>query len=92
MVEIAAHLVDHVVPPVPVRQWVLFLPKRLRGFLHRDPALAGRALHILLEEAEREMRCRCPGVGAKACTGAVVFPHRLGSSLNANYHFHACVL
>ncbi len=86
MVEIAAHLVDHVIPPVPVRQWVLSLPKRLRGFLHRDPALAGRVLRILLEEAERELRCQCPGAGA----AAVVFPHRFGASLNAHYHFHAC--
>lgn len=29
----AAHLVDHVIPPVPVRQWVISLPKRLRGVL-----------------------------------------------------------
>ena len=77
---------------MPGRQWVLSLPKRLRGFLHRDPALAGRVLRIFLEEVERELRCQCPSAGAKARTGAVVFPHRFGSSLNANYHFHACVL
>jgi len=92
MVEIAAHLVDHVIPPVPVRQWVLSLPKRLRGFLHRDPALAGRVLRIFLEEVERALRRQCPDAGAKARTGAVLFPHRFGSSLNANYHFHACVI
>jgi hypothetical protein len=28
--ETAAHLVDHVIPPLPVRQWVLSVPKRLR--------------------------------------------------------------
>jgi hypothetical protein len=32
MAETAAHLVDHVFPPLPVRQWVLSLPKRLRYF------------------------------------------------------------
>ena len=31
--ETAAHLVDHVIPHVPVRQWVLSVPKRLRPFL-----------------------------------------------------------
>ena len=92
MVEIAAHLIDRVIPPVPVRKWVLSLPKRLRGFLHRDPVLAGRVLRILLEEVEHELRCQCPDAGAKARTGAVVFPHRFGASLNAHYHFHACVL
>jgi hypothetical protein len=32
MAETAAHLVDQVFPQVPVRQWVLSLPKRLRYF------------------------------------------------------------
>lgn len=30
MVETAAHLTDHVFPRLPVRQWVLSVPKRLR--------------------------------------------------------------
>ncbi len=33
MAETAAHLVDHVFPPMPVRQWVLSLPKRLRQWV-----------------------------------------------------------
>jgi hypothetical protein len=33
MAETAAHLADHVFPPLPVRQWVLSVPKRLRYFL-----------------------------------------------------------
>ena len=36
--ETAAHLADHVIPPVPVRQWVISVPKRLRGFLADRPA------------------------------------------------------
>ena len=43
MVETAAHLADHVLPPLPVRQWVLAVPKRLRYFLERDAALQGAA-------------------------------------------------
>ncbi len=31
----AAHLADHVFPRLPVRHWVLAVPKRLRYFLHR---------------------------------------------------------
>ena len=30
MAEVAAHVTDHVLPHLPVRQWVLSLPKRLR--------------------------------------------------------------
>jgi len=37
MTQTAAHLVDHVIPPVPVRQWVISVPKRLRGFLADRP-------------------------------------------------------
>jgi len=37
MAETAAHLVDHVFPELPVRQWVLSIPKRLRYFLQREP-------------------------------------------------------
>ena len=36
MVETAAHLTDHVFPRLPVRQWVLSVPKRLRYFMQRD--------------------------------------------------------
>ncbi|MDP3653952.1 MAG: hypothetical protein Q8R67_19965, partial [Rhodoferax sp.] len=32
MVETSAHLTDHVFPGLPVRQWVLLVPKRLRYF------------------------------------------------------------
>ena len=39
MVETAAHLVDHVFPPLPVRQWVLSVPKRIRPFLHHNPTV-----------------------------------------------------
>jgi len=36
MAETAAHLVGHVFPPVPVRQWVLSVPKWLRWYLERE--------------------------------------------------------
>jgi DNA polymerase III psi subunit len=35
MAETAAHLTDHVLPRLPVRQWVLSVPKRLRYFVQR---------------------------------------------------------
>jgi hypothetical protein len=43
MAQTAAHLVDHVVPPVPVRQWVISVPKRLRGVVADRP----RAVAVL---------------------------------------------
>ena len=53
MAETAAHLVDHVFPSLPVRQRLLALPKRLRYFCKRDPALQGTVLRMCLFVVER---------------------------------------
>jgi len=41
----AAHLVDRVLPCVPMRHWVFSLPRWARFLLARDPALITRTLH-----------------------------------------------
>ena len=87
MVATAAHLTDHVLPPLPVRQWVLAVPKRLRYFLQRDADLQGAALRLFLRVVEQCLRAHSPGAGSTARLGAVVFIHRFGSSLNAHLHF-----
>jgi hypothetical protein len=92
MAEIAAHLVDHVFPPLPVRQWVLSMPKRLRYFLEREPVAASAVLHILLRVIEAHLRRRCPEASARARFGAVSFVHRFGASLNRHLHYHCCIL
>ena len=48
MVETAAHLTDHVFPRLPVRQWVLSVPKRLRYFMQRDRVVLNMVLRIFL--------------------------------------------
>ena len=52
MAEGAAHLADRVFPRVPVRQWVLSLPPRLRYRLAWDHALCravvGRPMRAIL--------------------------------------------
>ncbi|MFV2008199.1 MAG: transposase zinc-binding domain-containing protein [Longimicrobiales bacterium] len=60
MVETAAHLVDHVLPPLPVRQWVLSVPKRLRPFLHHNPAIASAVPSCAPFGPRSEMRAREP--------------------------------
>jgi hypothetical protein len=92
MAETAAHLVDHVFPPLPVRQWVLSVPKRLRYFLEREPAAASAVLHILLRVVEAHLRGRSPGASAQARFGAVSFVHRFGAALNRHLHYHCCIL
>ena len=56
MAEVAAHIADHVPPQLPVRQWVLSLPKRLRPFLETNPDIAGAVLRIFVR-AVRTARC-----------------------------------
>ncbi len=92
MVEVAAHLTDHVLPPLPVRQWVLSLPKRIRPFLPHNPGLAGAVLHVLLRVLRTTLQRASPGAGPNAQLGAVSFLHRFGSALNPHFHFHVVVL
>ncbi len=96
MVETAAHLSDHVFPRLPVRQWVLSVPKRLRYFMQRDGAVLNMVLRIFLRVIEHSLQAHCPGAvqvdKAALHIGAVAFIHRFGSSLNEHVHFHVCVV
>ena len=72
MTERAAHLVDHVIPDVPVRQagapdartvrvgvaWVLTLPHRLRYLLAWRHDLCKAVVRVLLREVHRHLRTR----------------------------------
>ncbi len=51
MAERAAHLVDHVFPDVPVRQWVLSLPYRLRYQLAWDHDLCRAVVAVYMSAA-----------------------------------------
>jgi hypothetical protein len=88
MVETAAHLTDHVFPRLPVRQWVLSVPKRLRYFMQRDDAALNMVLRIFLRVISQSLQSNCPGAAqldkATLHIGAVAFIHRFGSSLNGH--------
>ncbi len=47
--------------------------RRLRYFLHRDPALVGRVLAVALRALEGQLRACCPGAPVMARFGAVTF-------------------
>jgi hypothetical protein len=95
-VETAAHLTDHVFPRLPVRQWVLSVPKRLRYFMQRDGAVLNMVLRIFLRVIAQSLQDHSPGAAsvdkATLQIGAVAFIHRFGSSLNGHVHFHVCVV
>ena len=92
----AAHLTDHVFPRLPVRQWVLSVPKRLLCFMQRDGAVLNMVLRIFLRVIAQSLPVNCPGAAqvdkAARHVGAVAFVHRFGSSLNGHVHFHVCAL
>ncbi len=93
MVETAAHLADHVIPRLPVRQWVLSVPKRLRYYLQAEPTVQNLTLHIFLSAVEQGLRAACPvAQDSKTRIGAVAFIHRFGALLNRHVHFHCVVV
>jgi Putative transposase/Transposase zinc-binding domain len=96
MAETAAHLSDHVFPRLPVRQWVLSVPKRLRYFMQRDGAVLNMVLRIFLRVIAQTLQANSPDAAnpdkQALHIGAVAFIHRFGSSLNEHVHFHVCVV
>ena len=94
MAETAAFLVDHVLPRVPVRQWVLSLPIELRYRLAYDSRLTARVLRIFMQTVFGSLRRRARkrwGRKRYLC-GSVTFVQRFGDALNLNVHFHSVVL
>jgi hypothetical protein len=88
----SSHLADHVLPRLPVRQWVLSVPKRLRDHLEHDPAIETLALRIFLSVVEQALCRACPAAGSDSRIGALAFIHRFGALLNPHEHFHCIVI
>ncbi|MBM3956333.1 MAG: hypothetical protein FJ309_17310 [Planctomycetes bacterium] len=80
-----------------MRQWVISVPKNLRGFLADRPAAVAALTRIFIEEIERLLGA-VAGVTSDASApaaarprlGAVSFLHRFGSALEAHVHLHVC--
>ena len=93
MAERAAHLVDHVFPDVPVRQWVLSLPDRVRDRLAWDHDLCRAVVAVDMRAVLGCLRGRACWDGvADGRGGAVAIVQRFGGALNLNVHVHALVL
>ena len=96
MSDTAAALVDAVLPDVPVRQWVLSLPKPVRFLLAYDAPLCSQVLGLFLDAvfghlrrvAKAELGLRTIKV---AHPGAITVVQRFGSAADLNIHFHSLV-
>lgn len=99
MSDTAARLVDHVLPEVRLRQWVLSVPFELRMVFAKNPDALSTCGRIFVEETFRWQRSigsrwgLVPATEAQARLrgGAVCFPQRFGGSLNLNVHYHVVV-
>lgn len=93
MAERSAHLVDRVLPDVPVRQWVLTLPHGLRYLLAWRHDLCRAVTRILHQAVERHLRTWARGHGVpEARGGGIAIIQRFGGSVNLNVHVHGLVL
>jgi hypothetical protein len=93
MIETSAHLVDHVIPEVPVRQWVLSFPWPLRLLFASRPDALGRCLAVIVRAIQTDLARRAGfTAGSGARTGVVTLIQRFGSAVNLNVHLHMLVL
>jgi hypothetical protein len=90
MANTSAHLVDRVLPIVPVRQYVLSLPFELRRLAAFRAEVLSALCRIFVQEIFASHRRRIPIANVES--GAVTFVQRFGSTLNLNVHFHVVVL
>ena len=96
MVDVTTHLCDHVLPAVPVRQWVITVPHPVRYLLAYDASLLGDVVSIyvhavfahLRQVARHEIELPC---GARPESGAICVPQRFNSALGLAPHLHALV-
>jgi ribosomal protein S27E len=85
MVETSAHLIDHVIPKTPVRQWVLSFPWPLRLLFARQPDKLSRCLAVIIRAIETDLIHRAGLMRASgAQSGIVTLVQRFGSALNLN--------
>jgi hypothetical protein len=92
MAQTAAHLVDHVIPHVPVRQWVLSLPIHLCLLLGAQPMRVKPVLQVVHRVITRRVLGQAGLKAAEADSGAVTQIQRIGSAANLNVHVHCFVL
>lgn len=89
MIEPAAHLVYHLLPEQPIRQWVLTFPYPLRFLFAAQPQVLSQVLGVVYRAISTDLLKRTGfTVASGAKTGAVTLIQRFGSALNLNIHFH----
>jgi hypothetical protein len=93
MAEVAAHLVDRVLPRAPYRQWVLSLPFARRYRVAYDASLsravAGAFWRAVFSYYRRH--AREAGLAGRAHGGAVTIVQRFAQTMALDPHYHSLV-
>jgi len=88
--DVAAHLVDRVMPQAPYRQWVLTFPWEMRFLLAVDRKFLTQMLRTFLRTIFAWQRLRGRQTGIKdGQPGSIACVQRFGGILNLNPHVHA---
>jgi hypothetical protein len=95
MAQMAAHLVEQVLPWVPTRQWVVSVPVPLRYWMASSQHLTAKVHTIIRTTIGQYYVNKISAQGferADLSPGSVTFIQRFGSALNLNLHFHVICL
>jgi hypothetical protein len=90
MAEAAIHLIDELLPLVPVRQFVITFPVQLRLWMARSKLLCAKVCEKVCAELTAHLQ-QAAGI-EDGLSGLVVFIQRFGSAANLNIHFHVIAL
>src|SRR6266566_2626082 len=95
MAQMAAHLVEQVIPWVPTRQWVVSVPIPLRYWMAASQDLTAK-VHTIIRTTIGQYdvnQAVTRGVPRdQVQPGSVTFIQRFGSAINVNLHFHILFL
>jgi hypothetical protein len=95
MAQTAAHLVEQVIPWVPIRQWVVSVPVSLRYWMAASQELTAQVHTIIRTIIGQYYVNKAVTRGferANMQPGSVTFIQRFGSAINLNLHFHCVFL
>ena len=94
MANTAAHVVDKVIRPIPVRQWVLTLPFAIRRWRRAAcrPEVISALNTILVQTVFAWLRARARDLGVgDGEPGAITFIQRFGDGVKLTPHLHVVV-
>src|SRR5438093_5364778 len=95
MAQTAAHLVERVIPWVPIRQWVVSVPVPLRYWMAASRDLTATVHTIIRTTIGRYYVNQAVTRGVprdKVQPGSVTFIQRFGSAINLHVHYHVVFL